>query len=194
MKPLRVFAGVVVLGLVGSAVWLAGARRDTAPPETTASEEELAYDYEARDVVVRQMDPQGRLEYQLEAGQITQQPQDGQIAATGLTLTHDPPGSPPGGAQRWTMTAERALLPADGGVVVLEGNVRASGQLPGRRVPLDFSAAALRYDLDQQLITSEGEVAVTWGRGNVLRGGPLRADIKRDAVALESRVHGTLVP
>jgi LPS export ABC transporter protein LptC len=129
---------------------------------------QVAYDYEAHDVVLRQMGPDGRLQYQVEARQIIQLPDSGSISASGLTLHHDPQGTEPGSANRWTLTADKGEIPAGGGIVTLEGNVQARGIALGGRTPLTFSTARLRYDMDAQELCSDAEVQLTWG-GNSMR-------------------------
>lgn len=194
MKRTTLLAGLVVLGLGAAAVWLSGGRGTTLQPEASETVA-AAYDYQAEGVVVQQMGADGRLQYQLEARDVTQQPQNGEISANGLTLFHDPAGAAPGGTGRWTLTAERGALPTEGGLLRLQGNVRASGRTVEDGVPLRFATERLSYDLERQELTSgDAEVLATWGAGSTVRGRQLRANIKTGVVRLESQVNGTLVP
>jgi len=194
MKRLRTLAAVIVLALALLAVWVSGLGRRPGPATDSDSDAAAtAYDYEARDVVVRQMGPDGALQYEVEARQITQLPRNGQISARELVLRHDPPGSPPGGEHRWTITAEQADLPQEGGVVTLQGKVRAQGRPLNSQASVLLVTEQLAYGLDTQDLTSEAEVALVWGR-NTLHGRALRANIKTGMVALESKVDGTLEP
>lgn len=193
MKKLRAFAAVLLLGLVAVAVWLAGAGRDGQPEEPTMTDQEAAYDYEAVDVVVRQMGPDGRQVYQIDAQEITQLPRSGEISARGLVMLHDPPGTTPGGSSRLTLQAERALLPAEGGVVTLQGAVHASGRPEGSNLPLDLRAERLDYDMDQQILRSDEEVTVSWG-GTSFRGRALRVNIRTGDWGYNGAIHATLAP
>lgn len=194
MMRLRIAGLVAVVGVGVTLAWLAGRGRSDGPAvDTTADQAAAAYDYEATDVVVRQMDATGRLHYQADARRVTQLPRSGEISAEGLTLRHDPPSAPPGSDQRWTLTADRAVLPAAGDVLTLAGTVRASGRPATSTLPVRLATEELRYDLDAQVLSTPAEVELQWG-GNVLRGRNLRIDARTSDVALESRVHGTLVP
>jgi LPS export ABC transporter protein LptC len=194
MNKLRLLAGLFVLLLGLAAVWLAG-NADRGKTATTADADSgpSAYDYEARDVIVRQMGPDGKLQYQIEAEQITQLPKSGRIAATALVMHHEPPGAAPGGENRWTMTAESAELPAQGSVVTLQGRVRANGRPLKSNALVTLATEQLEYDLDSQKLSSDGDVSMTWGN-NSGQGRRLRANIKTGVVALESQVHVTLNP
>lgn len=225
MRRLSAVIAVLVIALVALAVWVA--RTGTSQTGTTAATgnaEETAYDYEARDVVVRQMGANGTLQYQLEAKHMSQLPRNGQISATDLTIHYDPAGTEPGGKNRWTLTADSADLPDDGSVLNLNGNVRARGLPPEESAPAllttdkltynmrtqeltgntptvltwgdrkKLTASQLRYNMKTQDLSSDAEVVFTWGRGNTLRGPGLRANIKRDEVALQSTAHATFQP
>ena len=184
---------LAILGLAiiaAGTVWLirqdgAGTAADEGP-----ARQSTAYDYEARDVIVRQMGADGRLQYQLEAREITQLPDSGQISAVGLTMRHDPPGTAEGGAYRWTLTADRAELPPDGNAIQLSGQVRARGRLQGGTTDIRVATEQLQYDMDAQEVSSSGQVTLNWGCIS-LKGRNLRVNIKTSDVALESEVHGT---
>lgn len=194
MKNLRPLALFAVLALAAAAIWLARDGGGEQPESVTATDEETAYDYEAQDVVVRQMGPDGRLQYQIEARSISQLPRSGRIEATDLVMNHDPPGTEPGGDLRWNVRADRAELPSEGGIVTLAGAVRVAGRFVDNRTTFTVTADDLRYDLEQQLIASDSEVAGAWGNGIRFRGNGLRANIKTGEVALESGIHGTFAP
>jgi LPS export ABC transporter protein LptC len=122
-----------------------------------------AYDFEARDVLVRQMDADGRLQYELEARRFAQSASDGEVVAEGLTIHHDPPGTVPGGPHRWTLTANSAQLPADGRVISMVGEVRANGLPRGRRTPVRIATEQLSYDLTEQEVSSDADYEIRWG-------------------------------
>lgn len=194
MKPLRIFLIIALLALGAGAVWIArqsGGSANTV--ETADAPPDVAYDYEAHDVVVRQMGVDGQLQYQIDAAEIHQEPDTGQIAARALTLYHDPPGTEPGGPNRWTLTADTGVLPAGDGIVTLAGTVRAQGRPAQGKAALSVATERMRYDIHKQEISSDTNVSLNWG-GNRLNGRSLRANVRTGDVALESEVHGTLSP
>ncbi len=80
MKKLRVLAAVMVVALALLAIWVAGTGPQAGGPAANAGDTSAsAYDYEAHDVVVQQMGPDGALQYELEAKQITQLPRNGRF-------------------------------------------------------------------------------------------------------------------
>jgi LPS export ABC transporter protein LptC len=199
MKRLRFTILLVVLALVAGAIWWSRTGSGGSDDAATA-DDTVAYDYEARDVVLRQMAPDGQLQFQIEAREIRQLPDSGRMTATGLTMTHDPPGAPPGGPNRWTMTADSGELPSDGGVVTLKGNVRAHGRpLEGRQQDMRFASDQLSYNLDTQEVTSDTMVVWEWGsskgRGRGLKANITTGDVHLAGdVQLELDVNGILSP
>lgn len=160
----KVLLSLLLLAAAGAATWHVlrdgPSRRQDARQEAESARE---YDFEARDVVVRQMGPDGRLQYELEARRFAQSANAGEVMAEDLTIHHDPPGTIPGGPHRWTLTAAGALLPAESQVINLHGNVRASGLPRGRRTPMRISSEALAYDLAAQEVSSDANVLIEWG-------------------------------
>ncbi len=194
MKKTYLLWAVFVIAVAALMAWLAGAGRPAAQVAGAAAENlDSAYDYDARDVVVRQMGPDGALQYEVEAKQVTQQPRNGRITASELVMHHDPAGTTPGGPRRWTLTAERADLPEQGDVVSLLGKVRAQGRLQEAQAPVKLVTEQLDYNLTAQSLASDQTVQMTWA-GGTISGRKLRANIKSGDVALESEVHGTLAP
>ncbi len=83
---------LVLLGAGAAAFWISRSPPDQSQAGQDENAPQAAYDYEASDVVMRQMGPDGRMAFQIEAREITQLPDSGRITARGLTLYHDPPG------------------------------------------------------------------------------------------------------
>jgi LPS export ABC transporter protein LptC len=184
MKTILI-AVLLVLAVGAGAFWLSGTNRGTESDQANGRETpDLTYNYEAREVVVQQMDEAGHLLYQVEAQQIVQLPDNGRIAATGLTMHHDPPGTSTAGPYRWTLTAMSADLPAEGGKVSFQGRVRARGRLQTNNVEVQLSTEQLDYDLDAGVISSDAEVALQWGKGVTGSGRPLRVNIKQGLTEL----------
>lgn len=188
----RVLLGLVVVAAFAGAAWYVF--HMTARPEAgTAEADRERNDFEAERVVLQQFDAAGRLQYEIEADRIVQLRNAGGIIATGLTFRHDPPDSEPGGPRRWVLTADEATMPAEGGRVTLSGNVQAQGLPSNSDVPVKLASDRLDYDIDQQLVSTDGEVTGSWGKHR-FSGRSLRVDIARGALQLESDIHGTLSP
>jgi LPS export ABC transporter protein LptC len=188
----RLLLAISGIAIVIGAAYLAGFRAPLGKsPRQQAPSDAPTYDYEANDVVVRQMGPDGSLQYQIDAKRVAQLAENGQIAASGLTLHFDPPDAKHDLARRWIVTAARAELPASGNVVTLLGDVLVRGRPAGASQEAQFRTERLNYDLGTQDVSSDAEVEMTWGR-NKLRGQQLKANIKQGTVAIESKVHGLL--
>ncbi len=193
MRPWRFALLLVLLGVAAAALWYGRmGNREPAAAGGKPAPPQVAYDYRAQDVVLRQMGPDGRLAFEIAAAQITQLPDSGRVIANALTVYHDPPGTPVGGPNRWTLTADEGELPAEGGPVTLSGHVRARGIPVGGRIPMSIETDHLRYDMSTQQLSTDDAVRISWG-DNSMQGQMLRANIGTGTVALKS-VHGTFAP
>jgi len=191
MRAGRLIILLLLLAGAAAAFWFGrGGNENRAGDDQGTSQ--VAYDYEAREVVLRQMGPDGRLAFQIEARQITQLPDSGRITAEGLKLHHDPSGTEPGGPNRWTLTADRGDLPAEGGIIIFEGNVRAEGIPVGSRTKVTFAAAHLQYDMDKQELCSNDQVQLTRG-SNVMSSRGLCFNIRTNEV-FGSEANAILAP
>jgi LPS export ABC transporter protein LptC len=190
----KILPALLLFVAAGAALWFGVLRPDGNSPATAAADEEgTRYDFEAQGVLLRQMDEKGRLRYEVEADRILQMPDRGQVLATGLILRHDPPGTTPGGPNRWTLRADEGELPADGRVFTLKGAVQADGTPQKRSTPLRVTTSQLSIDLEEQQVFTDEEVQMAFGCSRV-RGRALRANIATGEVALESSIHGTICP
>lgn len=187
----RTLVGLLMIAVLGGAVWYGLQGRVAAPDATAAGDDPQRPDFEASGVTLRQLDEAGRLQYEIEAEGILQLRDGGGIVASRLTLRHDPPGTEPGSPQRWVLTADEATLPADGRIVTLKGAIRARTTLAGSTAPLLLEAETLSYDMAQQQVSSDGEIRLTRGGIN-LRGRGLRVNIPGGVVRLESGTNGTI--
>jgi LPS export ABC transporter protein LptC len=175
---------VLILVLAGLVWW--GGRQGGTPARTTQQEEPApAYQFEAQDAVLRQMDAAGQLQFEVEARRIVQLPEAGGLLASDLTLYHDPPGTAAGSPQRWTLKAREGRLPSDGRVVNLRGDVRAEGLPAGFRNLIRVTTDALDFDMDLQEVTVDGEADFISG-GYRFRGTGLRVNVDTGVVQLES--------
>ena len=160
----KAVAGLLVAGAIGAAIWysMSGSQGSgDAGPAAEAADH--ARDFEAQDVEVTQMGPDGHVRYRLEAERVAQSLDTGDVRAEELVIHHDPPGTTPGGQNRWTVTANAAELPAQSEILTLSGNVRGRGIPKGRRNPVLFSTPRLSYDVRSQDVESDTEVTIEWG-------------------------------
>lgn len=183
------FSLVLVAG-IGAAVWFGLLQRDQ--PATARQGPEALYDFEAQGVVLRQMDADGRLQYEIQAEQIVQLPGNGGIRATKPVFHHDPPGVEPGGPKRWTLTAEEGTFPAGGRAISLSGQVVVQGTPRDSNTPLRLAANELVYDMEREQATAAGEVEITAGR-NSFGGRGMRVNVATGRVELESSTHAAKI-
>jgi LPS export ABC transporter protein LptC len=193
MSKLRLGAVIFVVAVATLAIWVAGnGMRTGRSGGATGEAPGSAYDYEASDVVVRQMGADGSLQYELSAKQITQQPQGGQITAQDLVMHRDPAGSEPGGPNRLTLRADRADLPEAGGVINLQGNVHAEGRPENSQALFSLATKQLAYNLETQDVSIDRPVDYSWGK-STFHCASLRMNIKLGTV-VQSKCNGTFVP
>lgn len=193
MKRWRWLLAVVVIGLVVAAAYVAGSRQTGAERAKPNEADTATYAYEAHDVVLRQMDGSGALQYEIEAASVTQLPRDGAIEAHDLTLHYDPPGRQADPSRRWTLTASGAQLPEASDVVKLSGRVLVQGRVPQSPAPIRFQSEKLDYNLKTQDLSSEAAFELHWG-GSQFSGHGLKANIKQGTVSVESDTNGKIVP
>lgn len=194
MSRWRWLLAVGVIGLVVAAAYVAGTRQDSGAARAKPNEADAAtYAYEAHDVVLRQMDADGALQYEIQAASVTQLPRDGAIEAHDLTLHYDPPGRETDLDRRWTLTATGAQLPEASDVVKLSGNVLVKGRVPQSPAPVRFQTEKLDYNLMTQELANDTAFELHWG-GNRFNGRGLEANIKLGTVTVESDTHGKIVP
>lgn len=196
MRKLGALATVVLAAL---AIWLASTgTRQGSGSKDDGSTVDSAYDYEAREVLVRQMGPDGTLQYELEAAHIAQLPSDGQIAAEDVVIRHYPEGAS-SGSNAWTLTAQKATLPEGGEVISLQGQVRVRGRTEPSQASITLATEQLTYDIQSQEVLARTPVDFTWS-GVSLHCGSLRANIRQGTFGVngtspvESRCHGTILP
>lgn len=193
MKRWRWLLAVVVIGLVVAAAYVAGTSRPDASGAKPNEADSATYAYEAHDVVLRQMDASGALQYEIEAASVTQLPRDGAIEARELTLHYDPPGKTADPGHRWTLTASGATLPEASDVVRLAGRVQVRGRVPQSPAAIGFRTEKLDYNLVTQELANDTAFELQWG-GSQFSGRGLKANIKQGTVSVESDTHGKIVP
>ncbi|MBK6673496.1 MAG: LPS export ABC transporter periplasmic protein LptC [Proteobacteria bacterium] len=193
MKRWRWLLAVAIIGLVVAAAYVAGTSQTGADRAKPNEADAATYAYEAHDVVLRQMDGSGALQYEIEAASVTQLPKDGAIEAHDLTLHYDPPGRDADPLRRWTLTATGAQLPERSDIVKLAGDVQVRGRVPQSPAPIRFQAEQLDYNLRTQELSSDAAFELHWG-GSQFSGRGLQANIKQGTVSVESGTNGKIVP
>lgn len=190
---------LVVAGAVALVVAFAlgsGSRtpRIGAPAAAEAGPDE-SYGFVATDVVVQQTDASGRLQYEVLAAQVERRDDAAPLVARQLTLNYealdDSGRAVP--SRRWVLRADEGQLPARGAELALAGNVELQGQLAGSTRPLVVRTDQLFYHTAEQTVRTPGQVQFSWGRQQ-LEGRGLTANFSTGALALESGVHGRILP
>ena len=175
MKRWRWLLAVAIIGLVVAAAYVAGTSQTGADRAKPNEADAATYAYEAHDVVLRQMDGSGALQYEIEAASVTQLPKDGAIEAHDLTLHYDPPGRDADPLRRWTLTATGAQLPERSDIVKLAGDVQVRGRVPQSPAPIRFQAEQLDYNLRTQELSSDAAFELHWG-GSQFSGRDIRTN------------------
>jgi LPS export ABC transporter protein LptC len=163
-------------------------------PAGDEAQTESGYDFIARGVAVEQSDEQGRTLYAFTADNVQQQSGEQALAAHGLTFHYESPRENADTApQHWTVRADTAQLPEQGGVLSLAGNVEARGTPPGTGAELTVRTDRLDYDLRGERLRSDALVRFDWN-GREVTGTGLDADLRRGKFELESSVRGRIAP
>lgn len=179
---------LLLLAAIGAAAWF-GVVRDPVETRVAETPPDDRPDFEAQGVLLRQLDAEGKLQYEIEAERIVQQA-NGDVTASSLSFHHQPRPDTRGKSQRWNLTAESGEFPAEGSIVKLSGKVRAEGRQEGDPTPLVIVTDALQYDTHEELVTVAGDVDITDG-GNNFIGRGARVNIATGLVTVESG-HGKI--
>jgi LPS export ABC transporter protein LptC len=123
----------------------------------------------------------GQPQFRLQANRISQQ-------RPGAVVELDEPRIEYQGSTRWQLAARSGSLPQDASSVQFNGDVRAMAER-GRDPPLTIRTESLDIDLVARRAETRADVAVELGRNRLAATG-LHADMKADALRLESAVHG----
>jgi LPS export ABC transporter protein LptC len=101
--------------------------------------------------------------------------------------------SPPEG-EAWTLYGDTAQVEQATRIVHVEGNVRLQGAAAGSDslVPV-IRTDSLQYDVPHQIVTTQDEVHVDYGK-NILSAHGMWANLKDRTMRLESKVHGIFHP
>jgi len=133
-------------------------------------------------------DATGRLRLRVRAARIRLDPADESVKLDALTLDYL---ARPG--QTWQLHAGHGAAPKDLSVVQLRGDVVLSGLRDREPRKATVRTEALTFDAAAQVARSDGPVRLEIGR-HTLEATGMVANMKRETLRLESRVHGQFDP
>ena len=179
---------MVVLAILAAVTWIATwQREDAAPPvERVTDSEPLGY--YARGARLSGTDEQGRVTYRIFAERLDELPGEERLALTGVNVDYQPVDQTP-----WTLTAASAKYAWNDSQLDLNGNVEARSMPADGSRPWTITTEKLRFSPDTSSAESDEDVEIRVGDWQLSAVG-LRADLKGDTLALESVVHGTILP
>jgi len=169
---------VLVAGLVAAFWRWQPAAEPPAAGSTPASSDT---GYVAQQAVLVDTGDDGQPRYRLRAEHISQAQPGGVVQLEQPRLDYE-------GTTRWQLSASEGTLPEDASNVHLAGGVEARAER-AREPTLRIRTEALDIDLVAQRADTPGPVDIELG-GSRLAAVGLHADMKADALRLESRVHG----
>jgi len=169
---------VLVVGLV-AAFWRWQPASDS--PTAGASATANGTGYVARDALLIDTGDDGQPRYRLRATSISQARPGGDVQLEQPQLDYE-------GGTRWQLTAREGTLPEDASQVHLAGGVEARAER-AHELPLRIRTELLDIDLVARRARTPGTVSIEMGTSRLEAVG-LDADMKADALRLESRVHG----
>ncbi|MEO8309166.1 MAG: LPS export ABC transporter periplasmic protein LptC [Pseudomonadota bacterium] len=192
MKRIHWLIGLAVIAVLALAFMLG--HGGSTPGAATASQAAptFKYNFVANDVIARQTGSDGKLQYEIEAERVEQNPDDNQVAAVNLTVHYESPEEKTAAtSSNWKLTANNATLPEDGKLLKLRGAVRVTGRPPAASGPVEIATESLDYDTQTQEITTPEIVDMHMGQQH-LQGLGLQANIRLGTLRLETQVHGSI--
>lgn len=179
---------MLVLAILAGATWIATWPREDAslPVERAAATEPLGY--YAKGARLVGWDEQGRQTYRIFAERLDELPGEERLQLTGVNVDYQPADQ-----TAWTLTAATAKYAWNGAELDLNGDVEARSMPADGSRPWTITTQKLLFLPATSRAETDEEVEISVG-GWRFRAGGLRADLKGDTLALESRVHGTIIP
>jgi LPS export ABC transporter protein LptC len=150
-------------------------------PTTSAGTAGAQPGYVATEAELVDTGEDGQPQFRLQANRISQQ-------HPGAIVELDEPRIDYQGSTRWQLAARNGTLPQDASSVQFSGDVRAVAER-GHEPPLTIRTETLDIDLVARRAETTADVAIELGRSRLGATG-LHADMKADALRLESGVHG----
>jgi LPS export ABC transporter protein LptC len=177
------------MSLVGVAVWLTLAPRQTEPA-TTRSGQQAGPDlgYSAANAFVVETGADGRPMYTLQARQVQQDPADNLVNLTNVQMTfHDPSG------EQCQARSDRAVARQDSPQIDLSGSIVGGCTFASSDQPIHFTSDTLHIDTGTDLVQTHSVVTFT-SFGKLLNARGMQIDLKNHRVKLDSQVHGLFIP
>jgi lipopolysaccharide export system protein LptC len=182
----RAFTLIMVMAL-GISTWFLSS--PSHGPRYAASDESKLPGYFLSGAVLTDYDADGAPGIRIEAKRIEQIAHSNDVALFDVKVDYKPPEG-----ESWTLFGDTAHVVQGAKIVDVHGNVRLEGEATGPKGLLPIiHTESLRYDVDNQIITTHDDVRVDFGP-NVLTARGLYANLKDRTMRLEYRVHGTFHP
>lgn len=148
----------------------------------TATAQAEQQGYYVRQATIIETSDMGRAQWTLHAETITQNLRDDSIALQGVRVDYMPQPD-----RHWLLTADGGHIPPASRVIEFRGNVLVQPADDARALAL--RTASLRIDTEHSIASTAADVVIEMNQQRLNARG-LRADLKRDSLRLESRVHG----
>jgi len=181
--------GEVILALLAAVTavtwWLARSDSNDDAPLTVTHMAQPGY--YLREATFEETDDAGRLYLRVTTPKADQNPQSQEIALGPVRVDYFPADTAP-----WVLTGDRGVLPAGARSVTLSDNVTMRGSPIAHRAAAVLHTSTATLDTVTSVATTVAPVRIEFGSQVVTATG-MRADLKRDRVALESNVRGTYV-
>jgi LPS export ABC transporter protein LptC len=153
-------------------------RRGTTTPAAVPEQQ----GYYVSDATIIDTGADGQPQWTLKAATIEQTLRDDSIALHTVQVDYAPDPN-----KRWLLTADSGHIPPDSRVIEFSGNVLV--QPVGQERSMTLRTSTLRVDAEHNIASTQADVEVEMNRQRLNARG-LWADLKRESVRLESRVHG----
>jgi LPS export ABC transporter protein LptC len=181
----RLFTVLAVIAL-GVSTWELS-NSDTTPL-LHADQRAAMPGYYLKDSVMTDFDERGEPSLKIAAARIDQVGEGTEVALMDVRVDYDAPNG-----QSWVMFGDTAHVEPGGKTVDISGNVRLQGTDPAHPGVAIIRTAKLRYDVTDEIASTQSDVRVDFGRHSLTARG-LFANLKDRTVRLESRVNGHFLP
>lgn len=175
----------ILIGAVVVAQWSLEAGVDVEPAAVTSEPAPAPY---LRTAVLEDFDATGRLRLRVAAARIELDPVDESVSFETIALDYFA-----GPSQTWHVNADHGHAPRGFAVVELRGNVVLSGLRNREPRQATVRTDQLSFDTATEVVRSAAPVRVEVGR-HTLEATGFVANMKRETLRLESRVHGRFYP
>lgn len=176
-------AALLVLAAAASLSWYFG-RPAAEAPQTGDGAESAPPGYYLREATLLGTDETGRTLFRIHAAEAVQDRDDDGLSLTDVRVEYRDAQ-----AVDWSISAERAVTPADRSHIDLEDARLEADEAPGRQ-RMVIESPQLRLDPAEYLASSDARVSIRVG-GAAVAGVGLDARLHEDLITLRSEVHGS---